>query len=160
MYRLGSVSYLNAKPLIYGLERDPAVKLGLDVPSGLLGGLRREEYDVALLPVIDYQRMPGLRMLTCGGIGSDGPTLTVRIFSHVPFAQIRNMACDTDSHTSVALSRVILAERFGTHPAFVDLKSVPVRRATVMRRSTDTTGETPVLRSWPFPARRPGRWVA
>jgi chorismate dehydratase len=125
MHRLGSVSYLNAKPLIYGLERDPGVRLVLDVPSALLGGLQRRDYDVALLPVIDYQRMPGLRMLTCGGIGCDGATLTVRIFSHVPFGQVRRMACDTDSHTSVALARVILAERYHTHPQFVDLKDLP-----------------------------------
>ena len=51
--RLGSVSYLNAKPLIYGLERDAGINLALDVPSRLLDDLRQERFDVALLPVID-----------------------------------------------------------------------------------------------------------
>jgi chorismate dehydratase len=73
--------------------------------------------------VIDYQRMPGLRLLTSGGIGSDGRTMTVRIFSPVPIERITQLACDTDSHTSVALARIILAKRFGILPEFVPLKA-------------------------------------
>jgi chorismate dehydratase len=119
--RIGSVSYLNAKPLIYGLEHDDQIELGLEVPSKLLDGLREGRFDVALLPVIDYQRMKGLRILPSGGIGCDGETLTVRIFSKVPVQQIRELACDTDSHTSVALARIILAERYQLEPEFVDL---------------------------------------
>ncbi len=120
--RVGSVSFLNAKPLIFGLDHTRDVKLALDVPSRLIDGLRGHEFDMALLPVIDYQRMAGLRVVTSGGIGCDGPTLTVRIFSRVPISEIQWLACDTDSHTSVALARVILAERFGLRPQFVDLK--------------------------------------
>lgn len=118
---VGSVSFLNAKPLIYGLESSPDIRLHLQVPSKLLAGLQEERLDVALLPVIDYQRMAGLRVVPAGGIGCDGPTLTVRLFSHVPIEKTRLLACDTDSHTSVALARVLLAERFGIRPEFTDL---------------------------------------
>ena len=121
--RVGSVSFLNAKPLIYGLDASPGVELSLEVPSRLLDGMRSGRYDVALLPVIDYQRMDGLRLLTAGGIGCDGPTLTVRIFSPVPIDRISTLACDTDSHTSVALARVLFAERFGRIPEMVPLSS-------------------------------------
>src|SRR3954471_18906127 len=110
--RVGSVSFLNAKPLIYGLDGATDLELSLEVPSRLLEGLRRGELDVALLPVIDYQRMPGLCVVPSGGIGCDGETLTVRVFSRRPVAEIRRLACDTDSHTSVALARVIFAERY------------------------------------------------
>jgi chorismate dehydratase len=119
--RLGSVSYLNAKPLIYDLDHAPDLSLHLEVPSRLLAGLRDKDFDIALLPVIDYQRLDGLCLVPSGGIGCDGPTLTVRIFSKVPVDQIRTLACDTDSHTSVALARVILAENLGLQPTFVDL---------------------------------------
>lgn len=119
--RLGSVSFLNAKPLIYGLEEADGIDLQLDLPSRLLDGLLEDRFDVALLPVIDYQRMDGLRLLSSGGIGCDGPTLTVRIFSAVPVERISTLACDTDSHTSVALARVILAERYSIRPEFVPL---------------------------------------
>jgi chorismate dehydratase len=118
--RVGSVSFLNAKPLIFGLQGSSTVELSLDVPSRLLQRLIEQQCDVALLPVIDYQRMPGLRILTAGGIACDGPTLTVRIFSPTPVEQIKTLACDTDSHTSVALARIILAERYGIHPRILD----------------------------------------
>jgi chorismate dehydratase len=119
--RVGSVSFLNAKPLIYGLDSNDNLELELDVPSKLLDGLVEERYDVALLPVIDYQRLPGLRLLTAGGIGCDGPTLTVRIFSRVPIDEVQTLACDTDSHTSVALAQILLADHYGLSPRFVDL---------------------------------------
>ena len=127
--RVGSVSFLNAKPLIYGIEHDPAVELSLEVPSALLEGMRAGRYDVALLPIIDYQRMEGLRLLTVGGIGCDGPTLTVRIFSRVPVPRVRALACDTDSHTSVALARVLFAETFGHVPEFLPLTAAGAKSA-------------------------------
>jgi len=122
-WHVGSVSFLNAKPLIYGLEANPRVALHLEVPSRLLDGMQDRRFDVALLPVIDYQRLSGLRVIPAGGIGCDGPTLTVRIFSRTPLDRIETLLCDTDSHTSVALARVVLAERYGRRPAFVDLSN-------------------------------------
>jgi chorismate dehydratase len=118
--RVGSVSFLNAKPLIHGLESSDDIDLSLAVPSRLLSGLRQGDLDIALLPVIDYQRMAGLCIVPSGGIGCDGETLTVRIFSKCPLTQIKTLACDTDSHTSVALARVIFAEQYGLRPQFVD----------------------------------------
>lgn len=120
LLRIGSVSFLNAKPLIYGLEDAEDLALLLDVPSRLLADVREGRVDVALLPVIDYQRLSGLVVVPSGGIGCDGPTLTVRIFSRVPIDAIQTLACDTDSHTSVALARIILAERYGIRPEFID----------------------------------------
>ena len=108
--RIGSVSYLNAKPLIHGLDEADDLDLTLDVPSRLLDGLRRRDFDVALLPVIDYQRLDGLRILTSGGIGSDGPTLTVRIFSRVPIERIGTLAVDADSRKRMTATENELRE--------------------------------------------------
>jgi chorismate dehydratase len=119
--RIASVSYLNARPLIAGLDADPEVQLALDVPAKLIDLLREGQADVALLPVIDYARLAGLRIVSAGGIGSDGATLTVRIFSRVPIEKIRSLACDAESHTSVALARIILARRYQLRPEFCDL---------------------------------------
>jgi chorismate dehydratase len=115
---IGGVSFLNAKPLLFGLENQPDLRLRLDVPAKLLPGLESKKLDAALLPTIDYQRMTGLRIIPAGGIGSDGETLTVRIFSKNPIEKIEELACDPDSHTSVALARITLAERFGILPEF------------------------------------------
>jgi chorismate dehydratase len=120
-FRVASVSFLNARPLIEGLDHDPRVKLLLDVPSALLELLRDDRADVALLPVIDYQRAEGLTIVPAGGIASDGETLTVRIFSRVSIEQVRSLACDPDSHTSIALARIILARRHNVRPEFCDL---------------------------------------
>jgi chorismate dehydratase len=125
--RIASVSYLNARPLIYGLEREPDLSLSLDVPARLIESLRTGACDVALLPVIDYQRLPDLRLVPAGGIGCDGHTLTVRLFSRTTVDQIDTLACDPDSHTSVALARIILAERYGRTPEFVDLSKATGR---------------------------------
>lgn len=119
--RIGSVSFLNAKPLIYGLEKQPDLEVRLEIPSRLLDGVRERRFDLALLPIIDYQHLPDSIVVPAGGIGCDGPTLTVRIFSKVPLADVTTLACDTDSHTSVALARIVFAERYGIAPEFVPL---------------------------------------
>jgi chorismate dehydratase len=118
--KIGGVSYLNARPLLHGLEDLPGITLTLDVPARLLDGLRSGKHDVALLPIIDYQKMSGLRIVPVGGIGCDGPTLTVRIFSPVPIDRIETLACDPDSHTSVVLAQIILAERYQRRPRLTD----------------------------------------
>ncbi len=118
--RIGCVGYLNAKPLIEGLEglADPAVRL--DVPSSLLTGLETGEVDIALCPVIDYYRsgVP-LAVVPVGCIASDGPTQTVRLFSRVPIESITRVHADTDSHTSVALLRVLFDALHGQAPELV-----------------------------------------
>jgi chorismate dehydratase len=121
--RIASVSYLNARPLIYGLDDQSDRELLLEVPAKLIDLLREDRADVALLPVIDYQRMDDLCIVPSGGIGSDGETLTVRVFSRTPIDRIEALACDTESHTSVALVKIILAEQFGVKPTFVDLRA-------------------------------------
>lgn len=109
--RVAAVSYLNAVPLIAGLEEDPTVKLLTNVPSSLLTMLENQKADVALVPSIDYQTSQSdLRILRAGAIGSRYQSMTVRIFSKKPIAQIKTLACDTDSHTSVILARIIFKE--------------------------------------------------
>ncbi len=118
--RIGCVAYLNAKPLIEGLEglADPVVQL--DVPSALLDDLEQGEVDIALCPVIDYYRSTeSLVMVPVGCIASDGPTHTVRLFSKTPVASIDRVHADTDSHTSVALLRVVLNKLHAIDPELV-----------------------------------------
>lgn len=121
--RLSAVSFLNTVPLIYGLQGRPDVRLKLGVPSSLLADLQNHDADVALLPVIDYQQMNGLSVIPVGGIGCDGPTLTVRLFSKRPIDQTKTLAVDSDSHTSVALARVIFDQAFGSRPEIVPLSN-------------------------------------
>jgi chorismate dehydratase len=115
--KVGAVSFINSVPLIAGLEKNPSVKLIKAVPSGLLTMLEQQKADVALIPSIDYQFARGdLRIIRCGAIGARGQSLTVRIFSRRPVDTIKTLACDTDSHTSVILARVVLKEMYNIEP--------------------------------------------
>lgn len=112
--RLGCVSYLNTLPLIEGLGKLRDVRLTLTAPSRLIDLLEEDEADLALVSVIDYQRSGmDLVMVPSGMIGCDGPTMTVRLFSRVPIEGVETIHADADSHTSVTLARMLVAERRG-----------------------------------------------
>jgi len=122
-HRVGCVSFLNALPLIRGLEAGDCSVIR-SVPSGLLAMLEAGDVGIALCPVADLMLSDRpLRVVPVGGIGCDGPTLTVRLFSKVPFGRVTTLHADTDSHTSVRLARVLLAERYGITPQVVPLNA-------------------------------------
>ncbi len=112
-WRLGVVCYLNAKPLIDGLDRDPAIRMIHDVPSRLAPLLDAGTVDAALLPVIDLVRNDRKwQIVSDACIGCDGETLTVRVFSRVPPGAIRRLHVDGDSHTSVVLATLLWRELY------------------------------------------------
>jgi chorismate dehydratase len=114
MLRLGVVSFLNARPLIEGLPEHPGVQCRFDVPAALSRQLHTGLANAALIPVVDVLRSNGhYRVVSDACIGSDGHTMTVRIFSHVPPAEIRTLSVDGDSHTSVCLATVLWHCRHG-----------------------------------------------
>lgn len=123
-HRLGVVSFLNARPLIEGLNYDDGISLVYDVPSRLAGLLEAGEVDAALVPVIDIVR-PGRhwKIISDACIGCDGETLTVRIFSRIPPDEITRLHVDGDSHTSVALASVVWREMFGTQLTILPFES-------------------------------------
>lgn len=120
--RIAAVSYLNTLPLIEGLDRLAGLDLHLAPPARLAGLLAEGRADLALASVIDAQTAePPLAMVRAGMIGCDGPTLTVRLFSRVPIPSITRVHADVESHTSVALLRVLLLELHGLRPEIVGL---------------------------------------
>lgn len=142
--RIGAVSYLNTLPLIEGLRKTRDVQLTLAAPSLLAGLLERGEVDVALAPVIDAQRItPPPLLLPCGMIGSDGPTMTVRLYSRHPIEQITRVHADAESHTSAALVRILLRHRLGRDIEVVEFDARErVSRSPAPRRdSAGTPGE-------------------
>ena len=56
--RLGAVEYLNARPLVYGLERDPRFTIRYDIPSQCARLLHEDAIDLGLIPSIEYLRGP------------------------------------------------------------------------------------------------------
>lgn len=118
--RLGAVSYLNVRPLVYGLDSRPdLVSLRFDVPSVCAALLADDAIDLGMVPSISYLDRPDDRVVPGVCIGSDGPVASVALFTPKPIAEVRTIAVDTSSRTSAMLLRILCARRFGIDPAWV-----------------------------------------
>ena len=121
--RVGAVSYLNAKPLYYRLcEFAPDVRLSMDVPSRLAEQLADGALDVALIPSVEYLRGVdrGYEIIPGFAIAARGPVRSVKLFSRVPWREVRRLALDAGSRTSQVLARIWLDARHGVRPAIVE----------------------------------------
>ncbi len=112
--RLGAVEYLNARPLVYGLEAVPRFDLRYDIPSVCARLLHEGAIDVGLIPSIEYLRGPKPYALVPGpAVSSRGPVASVAIYTRVEPRDIKTIAMDSSSRTSVALATVLLRRVFG-----------------------------------------------
>jgi chorismate dehydratase len=121
--RLGAVDYLNARPLVYGLElRNDLFSLRFDVPSKCAALLHEGTIDVGMIPSIEYQRGSTPYRIAPGmGIVSEGPVASVALFTSRAVEQLRCIAVDTSSRTSTALMGLLCLEVFGIDPDFVPM---------------------------------------
>jgi len=118
-YTVGSVPYLNAKPLVRMFEEmgeDSPVNVIYDVPSKLPQLLANGTVQAIMVSSIEALRNPGKRIAQGICIGTQKEVLSVRIFSKVPPKKIESLALDQSSMTSNALARIILKERYGAAP--------------------------------------------
>ena len=116
--RLGAVSYLNTKPLVFGLEAFPdQFAVRFDVPSKCAALLHEGRVDLGLIPAIEYLR-GDYRIVPDVSIASDGAVATVAIFTRKPMSQVRTIALDLSSRTSVALTRILCATHWRIAPSF------------------------------------------
>jgi chorismate dehydratase len=122
-YRVGAVSYLNAKPLYHGLcELAPDVRLTMDVPSRLAEQLASGELDVALIPSVEYLRGAdrGYEIIPDLAIAARGAVRSVRLFTRVPWKSVDRLALDAGSRTSQVLARIWLDAAHGVRPTRVE----------------------------------------
>jgi len=115
--RIGAVGYLNARPLVYGLDALPQFALRYDVPSECARLLHEGAIDVGLIPSIEYLRGGPYRIVPDLAIASRGPVASVAIYTTRPMRDVRSIALDTSSRTSVALVSVLCARLFNIQPA-------------------------------------------
>jgi chorismate dehydratase len=117
---LGAVGYLNARPLVYGLDkRSDLFELRFDVPSKCATLLHAGEIDLGMIPSIEYLRGPVAYSIVPGlGIVSDGDVASVALFTRVPLKQVRRIGLDTSSRTSAGLTRVLCREAWDIDPEF------------------------------------------
>src|SRR5580765_3278469 len=113
MIRLGAVGYLNARPLVYGLESDTRFRVRYDLPSECARLLHAHDIDVGLIPSIEYLRGPGPYGIVYGAaVTSNGPVKSVALYTRREPRDIRTVAMDTSSRTSVALVTILLRKLY------------------------------------------------
>jgi len=118
--RLGAVGYLNVRPLVYGLDRHPdRVSLRFDTPAVCAALLADHAIDLGTVPSIAYLDRPGDSVVPGVCIGSDGPVASVALFTRRPIREVRTVALDTSSRTSVMLTRILCRRRFTIDPTWL-----------------------------------------
>ena len=111
--KVAAVSYLNTKPLLYGIERSDVIndiEIVVDYPSQLAKRLQENSIDMALLPVAAIPGISGANIVSDYGIASNGNVVSVAIFSQVPMEEITTVYLDYQSRTSVRLAQLLLEQ--------------------------------------------------
>src|SRR6266571_8149728 len=131
--RMAASSYLNTAPLIWsfiqGSQRG-AVELSTDkAPARCAEMLASGEVDVALVPVIEYQRLSDILIIPDVCVGSRSAVRSVVLATKLNnLKKVKRVALDDSSRTSVALVKIIFREFLGFEPEWQmsspDLKSM------------------------------------
>jgi len=120
------VSYLNTRPLLYGIEHSPVLKrieLIRDYPARIASQLLDGSIDMGLVPVAVIPHMDESHIVTDYCIGCNGAVASVCIFSEMPLEEVDEVLLDYQSRTSVSLAKVLLKEYWNLHPKLVDTRS-------------------------------------
>jgi chorismate dehydratase len=123
--RVGAVSYLNTKPLLYGIKRSSLldkIELIEEYPSKVAEMLLNDEIDVGLVPVAIIPKMKEHYIVSDYCIGAEGEVASVAIFSDVPIEEVETMLLDYQSRTSVNLAKVLMRDFWKVSPGIEDAK--------------------------------------
>lgn len=121
--RVGAVSYLNTKPLVYGFEKGlmkEEVELIFDYPAKIAAMLLNDEIDLGLIPVAVLPKLKEHHIISDYCIGASQPVASVCLFSDVPLEEIKEILVDYQSRTSAALLRILLKKYWNIDPVLVD----------------------------------------
>jgi chorismate dehydratase len=126
--RISIVEYLNTAPLVWGFTEGPLAgkyALSFTMPSKCADALRAGEVDVAIIPAVEYQRIDGLVALPGMAVAAKGEVRSILLVSKKPIDNVRSIALDTSSRSSVALVRLLVAENWRIAPEFIDADPDP-----------------------------------
>jgi chorismate dehydratase len=108
--RISAISYLNTAPLMWDFEHGSAGRefdVSYTLPSACARALEAGTADIGIIPAAAYSQVPGLMALPGVAIASRRPVRSILLVSRVPVEQIRTVALDTSSMTSVALTKIL-----------------------------------------------------
>jgi len=128
--RVGIVNFLNSKPLAWGFLKGHHADLfapSYHPPAMVARLLAQGNLDIGLIPSIEVQRIPNLRVMPDMCVAAQHEVRSVLLVSRVPVEQIRRVALDTNSRTSATLIRILLRERWGLDPEYLHERPDPER---------------------------------
>lgn len=120
--KVAAVSYLNTKPLLYGLRKSTIfnnIELVLDYPANLATLMQQHKIDIALLPIAAIPLIPDARVFSDYGIASNGNVASVALFSQVPINEIKTVYLDYQSKTSVKLAQLLFKKYWKKEVGFI-----------------------------------------
>ena len=100
--------------MLHGEQRG-LFELSLAIPAECADRLADGRADIGIVPSVELNRQK-LEIIRGTGIACRGPVRSILLISKVPFGEIRTLATDASSRTSVALSRIVLARKYGVEP--------------------------------------------
>jgi chorismate dehydratase len=121
--RISIVQYLNTAPLVWGFTHGPLqgkYDLSFTVPSQCAEALRSDAADIAIIPAIEYQRIPDLVALPDLAIASKHRVRSLLLIAKKPIEQVRRIALDRSSRSTQALTRILCAEHWKITPEFAE----------------------------------------
>jgi len=117
------VEYLNTAPLVRGFTHGPLrgkYELSFTVPSQCAEALRSGSVDVAIIPAIEYLRIPDLVILPNLSIASKQSVRSLLVISKKPIHEVARIALDRGSRSTQALTRILCEKRWNITPEFFE----------------------------------------
>lgn len=124
--RVGAVSYLNTRPLLYGIRHHSIlneIELLEDYPSRIAQLLIEDKIDLGLIPIAALPQLKEFHIISDYCIGALGPVASVCIFSEVPMENIKKVYLDYQSKTSVSLAKILLRDYWKKEVVFVQAQT-------------------------------------
>ncbi len=131
--RISAISFLNTAPLMWDFEHGDAARdfeIEYTIPSSCAAALAAKQADIGIIPAFTYAEIPGLVILPNIAIASKDRVRSILLVSRKPLQDIRTVATDTSSRTSVALLQVLFAKFLG---GARDLRPHPPELGTMLR---------------------------
>lgn len=119
--RISAISFLNTAPLMWDFEHADAARdfeIEYTTPSSCAAALAAGEADIGIIPAFTYAEIAGLVILPSVAIAAKDHVRSILLISHKPIEQVRKVATDISSRTSVALAQVLFTKFLGGKRAF------------------------------------------
>jgi chorismate dehydratase len=127
--RISAISFLNTAPLMWDFAQGvppslPQSEIGnqkseipfevtYTIPSLCADALRTGAADIGIIPAVTYATIPGLVILPNACIAAKHDVRSILLVSRKRIEDVRTIAADTSSRTSVALTQVLCEKLWG-----------------------------------------------